>query len=42
MADKRCSSQRQDILSNGKSNELFFDLKHSVDSNYLTFVQQFM
>ena len=27
MADKRCSSQRQDILSNGKSNELFFDLE---------------
>ena len=30
------------FFSNGKSNELFFDLKHSVDSNYLTFVQQFM
>lgn len=42
MADKRCSSQRQDILFQRQSNELFFDLKHSVDSNYLTFVQQFM
>mgnify|MGYP000718377385 FL=1 len=30
------------FFSNGKSNELFFDLKHSVDSNYLAFVQQSM
>ena len=44
MADKRCSSSAAGhSVSNGKSNELFFDLKHSVsDGNYLAFVQQFM